>query len=493
MCIFCDADGGRFEPFRMLSLEMCQMDNPIPICLDHIALLTDIAMDQVKFVMENQDIQQGLCAHELTLLRFISEFGLQAYDRLKIKHGYKLKNKEYADEKEMLDNIFEECSIALNSSSKKEHITNEDKEEVVNTSKIEPATELESELPPTEKKVVDINNPKEIKSYLDDYVIGQDEAKKALAVAVSDHYRRINNPDITVFRKSNILIVGPSGSGKTLLGEKIGELLNVPFVAADASSLTAEGYVGKSPDSILKTLYYKAKGDIKLVEKGIIYLDEIDKIAAHKSEGVDVGGSCVQDQLLRMLQGDEITIQVGTSPMQSRKVTINTRNILFICSGAFEGLDEIYKKAEKQSIGFASKSKEERKTRFRVPTTKDLIEYGMNRQFLGRFSVITAVETLTLTQMKYIITRPKDALLKEYRALFYLDDIKLSFTDGALDEISKAALDENVGARGIKRIMEGILQPYRYNITDYKKSKEIKITKREVADYLKHNQLQIEN
>ena len=465
MCILCEREVD-ISKYKTSKIEIGLTPN-ITICLDHIAMyvsiieqaLEDINDENIVHLLDLESQEQKDI--ELAITNLIKQEGLAAYWELKSDTVLTDRPKT---SKELKSLILEKFKAILNN--------NTDVEDTAANANV-------------------LTNPKEVKAYLDDYVVGQDIAKKALAVALCDHYRRIQNPDSNMLRKSNVLVIGPSGSGKTLLCEKLAELLKVPFVSADASSLTAEGYVGSSPQSILETLYYKAGENLDVMQNGIIYLDEIDKIAGNASpSGKDVGGRCVQEQLLRMLQGDTVTISVGHNQAPKRQVQINTKNILFICSGAFEGLDKIMNKKEKKSIGFANSVESlESKPKLRVPSTSDLIEYGMDRQFLGRFSVITAVEQLTETELRYIITKPKDAILKEYQSVFALEDIKLKFTTPALEKVAKVALEENVGARGIRRLMEGILQPYKFDIMDYKEVKEIKIGKKEVEEYIAQNQV----
>jgi ATP-dependent Clp protease ATP-binding subunit ClpX len=317
-----------------------------------------------------------------------------------------------------------------------------------------------------------LNIPTQIKEHLDNYVIGQDEAKKVLAVALYSHYKRIDKP---IFKnieieKSNILLIGPTGSGKTLLAKSLAKIMNVPFAVADATALTEAGYVGEDVESILSRLLASADFDIERAQKGIIYIDEIDKIA-NKSEsatsGRDVSGEGVQQGLLKILEGGEVYVPIKGSRKSSSAETIlfDTTHVLFICGGAFVGLvkDANEKKdATPKKMGFLKSDKEESKAN--DVESKDLINFGLIPEFIGRIPVIATLNQLSLEDLIKVLTEPKNAITKQYQALFELDGIELEFTKDALESIAQKADEKGVGARGLRGIIEKIMLPLQYEL-----------------------------
>jgi ATP-dependent Clp protease ATP-binding subunit ClpX len=325
-------------------------------------------------------------------------------------------------------------------------------------------------------------DPKVVKSFLDEYVIGQDEAKKILSVAVVNHYKRIlhgSKTDIEI-DKANIMILGPSGSGKTILAKTVARYLDVPVIIADATTLTEAGYVGDDVSVLIEKLYHESGGDITKTEKGIIFIDEIDKIGKKPggNGGRDVSGEGVQQGLLKLVEGKKVSLVVG--PHQA--VDIDTKNILFIASGAFSGLDKVIKTRKKDSsIGFNGKAKVIEDENLK-PTSEDLIAFGMIPELLGRFSVLTNTLILTSTELKKILTEPKNNVVDQLKFFFECDGIDLSFSDDALDCIVDHSLKKKLGARGLRSILETVLMPFMFNISDYKEQKSIIITKTDVEE-----------
>jgi ATP-dependent Clp protease ATP-binding subunit ClpX len=323
--------------------------------------------------------------------------------------------------------------------------------------------------------------PKEIFDRLSDYVVGQEDAKKALSIALYNHHKRISSSgELDIVEKSNVLMIGPSGSGKTILAENLAGVMGVPFVIADSTLLTEAGYNGADVESILSRLLDKASGDIELAEKGIVFIDEVDKIRMKSAPGtIDVGGQGVQQSLLKMIEGSIIQVKQNSksSGEADSMVEINTKNILFVFSGAFVDMDDVCDINSKESkIGFAAKLGDSSEVNMKEVDHKKLVKYGLIQEFVSRIPIITKLNPITVDMMVDILTKPKNAIIKQYEKIFLADGHQLSFSEGAIKEIAKRSCMEETGARGARCTIEKLLEEAMFHLPSSDSCQNITVT-----------------